>query len=104
MNEPKFTPGPWSIHVQESTGELLVTAQNYPLAICNVNDYGGMPASDNARLIAAAPDLLEALRGAMRISDLWLPEQCEPEHEDKLKALHAMKLCFETAIAKALGE
>ena len=45
----KHTPGPWNIHYSK---EIVSENGEY---IC------GLPWSTNARLIAAAPDLLEAL-------------------------------------------
>lgn len=61
-NTAKHTPGPWFAH-----GRYIGT-QNHKSAIAECRDINGnwsndAPASDNARLIAAAPELLEALRG-----------------------------------------
>ncbi|MBK8225401.1 MAG: hypothetical protein IPK73_30675 [Candidatus Obscuribacter sp.] len=58
-NTTKHTPGPWSAHAQEiigNTGELIATIE-----LTDGMDPGESYA--NARLIAAAPELLEALEG-----------------------------------------
>lgn len=76
MSEPtKHTPGPWEATCprgknwfirQSETGEYIFES----------NQYGSMREAD-ARLIAAAPDLLDALKeylawGAMTASDRYL--------------------------------
>lgn len=58
----KHTPGPWFAH-----GRYIGT-ENHKSFIGECRDMNGnwsndAPASSNARLIAAAPELLEALRG-----------------------------------------
>ena len=54
----------------------------------------------NARLIAAAPDMLGAIQGALRIADLWMPgPDCDPE---EAKALCLMKKQFEEVVRKAM--
>ena len=60
----KYTPGPWSVHC----GDLVVSHSGRAIADCEATPYGDRPAppnsedAANARLIAAAPDLLEALK------------------------------------------
>ncbi len=57
---------------------------------------------ENAPMIAAAPDMLRALKCAMKISDLWLPgPDCDPEEATALQMMAAM---FEEAIQKATGQ
>lgn len=63
-------------------------------------------AKADANLIAAAPDLLAACQGAMRIVSLWngreVPE--DHEHAEEMKALYLMQEAFIEAIAKAEGK
>ena len=95
----KHTPGPWLI--AESvvsrhavTNMRRIRSKNEGLehgAVCDV--YGiqdGSEASANARLIAAAPDLLEALQGIVSADDA---------HELTQKHIESAR----AAIAKATG-
>ncbi|CAN0620485.1 conserved protein of unknown function [Burkholderia multivorans] len=61
MAEVKHTPGPWA--VPESHGKARVWARHeFLVADCNVSDHlRTVEKKANARLIAAAPDLLDAL-------------------------------------------
>ena len=68
--QPRHTPGPWKW--DESWGAVMVDHTDRAKLICPMwtgCDRRGMPAEvaaedeANARLIAAAPDLLAALRG-----------------------------------------
>jgi hypothetical protein len=59
----KHTPGPWQCHDGISVYQHRVSTHRLSPAICDVFRSG------DARLIAAAPDLLEALRGVVALSD-----------------------------------
>jgi len=62
----KHTPGPWKIQNGKGEYEKVVTAENY--IICRVYADSKDPGKwdyANARLIAAAPELLEALLSAL---------------------------------------
>ena len=95
MSESKHTPGPWSYlprHIAESEPEVRAPAGW--LICCTAGD-------EDARLIAAAPELLEALKAMV--------------HEGRgasialagfgftTKDLNAAAACALTAIAKAEG-
>jgi hypothetical protein len=92
MTKTKHTPGPWKISKDGTAGmsheiraEFVTVARTYSSAKeCN----------DNARLIAAAPELLQALK--------WTIGALESECGDKLhcSALYQDALA---AIAKAEG-
>lgn len=88
----KHTPGPWRYdrcNSSPTTGEHMI-AGGKPGYLAEVRDCGSGDVSANARLIAAAPDLLEACKAvdeATRGGD----------YEAAFKAVRA-------AIAKATGE
>lgn len=84
----KRTPGPWHV---EFTRFSDVKAENGAIvAKCN-KLTGLVNLQANARLIAAAPDLLEALRAAVRQND-----------NDMLMTGEELRAC-RAAIAKAEG-
>ncbi len=54
------------------------------------------------KLHNAAPELLEAIQKAIKISSLWtFGKDVTIEHEDEAKALHSMHLEFDRVIKKA---
>ena len=63
----KFTPGPWFHHgpsgSEHTAGGFIKSSddRNSSPLICSIYGTGGQPHKANANLIAAAPDLLEAL-------------------------------------------
>lgn len=60
------TPAPWRI---EGTNNGLFIAGAKPGYLAEVRDCGSGDVADNARLIAAAPDLLSALQGVQAAWD-----------------------------------
>jgi hypothetical protein len=52
----KYTPGPW-----KTFGNYIIGYPESNIAIALVLENVGQPSKENAKLIAAAPDLLEAL-------------------------------------------
>ena len=65
---PKHTPGPWKIARGE--GLLVWSARGLCIADCsNPVAFGPAEKEANARLIAAAPDLLERLHWAVTTAD-----------------------------------
>ena len=81
----QHTPGPWRVERQNpspTTGEWMI-AGTKPGYLAEVRDCGSMDVQANARLIAAAPDLLAALQalvaeldgpGKPDSSDSYAPE------------------------------
>lgn len=55
------TPGPWTIK-DVSYGQDIMAG---PIEVAHVRRAGGAPHHGNSRLVAAAPDLLEALQMAL---------------------------------------
>lgn len=63
MSKAQHTPGPWRVDRQNpspTTGEWMIAGQK-PGYLAEVRDCGSGDVDANARLIAAAPELLEAL-------------------------------------------
>ena len=92
MNISKHTPGPWLIDRNNKTNIFCIGP-------CIAEEDGGIPWLDvseaDARLIAAAPDLLDALI------------DCVAVMESELKGLAVIQpeLAYaKSAIAKATGE
>ena len=63
----KHTPGPWAI-LSESRG-AIVTARDGCYDVAIVRDIGNEDNKANARLIAAAPELLQALADLLEAAD-----------------------------------
>ena len=60
--EGKHTPGPWSVEADKARNNLVVSSDTTGDVVCEVvSEPGSDPVAEaNARLIAAAPELLEA--------------------------------------------
>ena len=109
MSESKHTPGPWRIIIDDDgnplSGRLMVAAA--PELDCAIVHWDGFAQEfwesargkkemhANARLIAAAPDLLEALERCLNFI-----ENTESEMGDTLECGDKAR----AAIAKAKGE
>ena len=97
-----FTPGPWVVvgNLTKYVEARLVGGLIQEVAACGptMADEGyGQQQEANARLIAAAPDLLEALQD---VDALWMHHSIA--HGDgKISPLHEKVIA---AIAKATGE
>lgn len=106
--EHKHTPGPWRVgrHFTDDEGyrEIAIEAtvrgiECVPASVVlQFANYGGMQEA-NARLIAAAPELLEALKGLDEAYCRAGAELTKEErHEDRLRLIAAR-----AAISKATG-
>ena len=102
----QHTPGPWQkfadTYWDKGKGERLpdgfsVKAEDGAIDVASI-----IESEDNARLIAAAPELLETLESLIAyLRDLWPDEplfSAEPDEQAKIIA------DAEAAIAKAKGE
>ena len=56
MSKPKFTPGPWQVHHENKVCRVIRDEQLEIIGWCDVNNEA------NANLMAAAPDMYEALK------------------------------------------
>ena len=100
MSEAKHTPGPWRVEVDtgpEAAWERkwpTIHAEKYEVVGCEglYGDYETDMA--NARLIAAAPDLLDALKALTHSLDVE-----DLVHDDQRSSFAAAR----AAIAKATG-
>jgi len=61
MSEKKHTPGPWTLN----SANQVVKHGDQSIIIANPY-HGSMPTEANARLIAAAPELLEAAEAVIK--------------------------------------
>lgn len=88
-----YTKGPWKVTDHNRNGDAYIGADGRPhFAIVEGSPFGFDETEANARLIATAPDLLEACKAMVTDFDLG---------ESSIKT--SLKL-METAIAKAEGE
>mgnify|MGYP007032345381 CR=1 FL=1 len=66
MSKPKFTPGPW--HVEDNG--LCVCDSNRVVLFLSDRPYGGETDRVDTNLIAAAPDMYDALKSVCIICQL----------------------------------
>ena len=93
MSESKHTPGPWRVGVTSDAGEVDVIAEGGWFVAVACDSAGDGDTEANANLIAAAPDMLEALEKLVSRID----ETRGPTADTALAAARA-------AIKKARGE
>ena len=92
MTQSKHTPGPWEVQ-----GSTYITVNSLILAHCKQMGHVALEEAEaNSRLIAAAPDLLEALKVAIDIRK-------NPEGVS-FEAVKAFIERAEAVIAKAEGD
>ncbi len=100
MEKFKGTPGPWSVNVigqhwnNKSLTHIEVTFGEDGECICDT-----VYSADDAQLIAAAPDLLEALQEMVEI----VKKNSYPQ-PDKPSSNYARAEAAQAVIAKALGK
>jgi hypothetical protein len=117
----KHTPGPWRSIIDDTGGQwsgwpLCITAENEDDKTV-VRTGGQWPyewdaatsqreAVANARLIASAPDLLEALIASLSLDPLRMElEDClDDEREALVAELQQIEAQISAAIARATGE
>lgn len=69
MSGPEHTPGPWSASEDKHSGHYDVSSVKEVIAqVLYVNNEAGGRGLADARLIAAAPELLEALDFMVNVS------------------------------------
>lgn len=104
----KHTPGPWEFLGDADDFECRVrqksSVKKGPGFISEITICENIGNTQNARLIAAAPDLLEAIEALERIKDIWLPDVAEDQHQEEMIVLHKARTIMLAAIAKAKGK
>lgn len=86
MTKAKHTPGPWNV-AKTTFGQTIIDAPSIGEIVCRVEEWSEKQDEANARLIAAAPELLDALK--------LVVQRCGPNSTDGAIA--------RAAIAKAEG-
>lgn len=85
MSTTKHTPGPWQVVAAMNRGMAICTPVNVYDAtderVASVSDYATDEALANARLMADAPALLDALAEVIRYDDLTHPCDHAPDPE-----------------------
>ena len=97
----KFTPGPWRYCPQNgspTTGQHMISGSK-PGYLAEIRDCGTGDVVANAQLIAAAPDLFEALHTALPFVEDALEDEFYKEHHVR-KAINEIM----AAINKARGK
>lgn len=101
MSGVKHTPGPWLTQWEHGGDESIWSRDGgmHMIATCHAEDDRVIPAQANARLIAAAPDLLAVAKLALKtILDEAAARDFDPPADPVLVAE------LEAAIARARGE
>ena len=104
----KHTPGPWLIGKRSSGGYSLINADGWEslARVVTVMEDDNRPCAEgvaNARLIAAAPDLLEALKELSRSFIGTYSDDQRSDDEINNHREHWERMA-RAAIAKATGE
>ncbi len=114
MTEYKYTPGPWTVNEVpiQSSGGSNKCFKILPIRACIYDDWKprerGVEYEENkanAKLIAAAPDMLEYLKLIKSANGLWgTPHDLKDVPEDQrgeLEALIAMENGLDSIIKRA---
>jgi len=98
----EHTPGPWRYTLDARGRHLVVPENKWGHALAQVFvrrlDPCIYPVQQNARLIAAAPELLEALE------ELWTCVELQDEFSDPISDRYVVGHMVQDVIAKTRGE
>lgn len=106
MNENKHTPGPWNAK-EDSERFISIQSSGVPIAeICLPVLVSTEEINANARLIAAAPELLEALELMLKPAIKCLEANGVTKTNNGVTLTYSVKQIenYRAAIAKARGE
>ena len=101
MKKPKFTEGPWeAVELNKVEALIVQPCDKSKQPICLVDRVPN--AWDNGRLLAASPDLYEAVRKAIQLASIandW--NLYEVEIDGEMVETHDLRSEFEAAFKKA---
>lgn len=102
MMQTKHTPGPWFLINDACVGGPVESGWEQAgcgIAHCGMRARTSEEAAANARLIAAAPEMYEALKALLACPDI-----SDVAGEDKDPETHAAESIARAALSKARGE
>lgn len=106
-NEHKHTPGPWIAYgAKQRNGDRIISTEGGQdvayAADFNRYDYDET-VNANARLIAAAPELLGAASNALAMLNMQAMRYANlPKEDGRVVEIEAMRVPLRAAIAKAM--
>jgi hypothetical protein len=97
----KFTPGPWRLEGPDGFGDynVLESASDPVVAAVISNVRLASEVNANARLIASAPELLEALKRVVVLAELVTIRQIIQAGDDAIKAAGLNPWCINEGLA-----
>lgn len=102
MTNTQHTPGPWTALGRDGYNSIIIRAEHashWPALVPEFNEIARDPEQEaNARLIAAAPDLIDALRDIVARIDCYDAGRCPPSLAERCREIAL------AAIAKAEGK
>ena len=95
------TPGPWHVEDAPDSGLIFIRSHPAEVSLANIRKGQDHPNDANARLIAAAPELLEALQSILFQAGCREARDLGNLNYDRL---HAVEAQARAAIARATGQ
>jgi len=95
------TPGPWHVEDAPDSGLIFIRSHPAEVSLANIRKGQDRPNEANARLIAAAPELLEALQSILFQAGCREARDLGNLNYDRL---HAVEAQARAAIARATGQ
>jgi hypothetical protein len=89
MSEAKHTPGPWSVGHPDDNGQPVVTSAYFEIATCWHHCVASVEkqAHANARLMAAAPDMLSVVKAFVAQYPVGLNPFLDEAYREALAAI-----------------
>lgn len=106
-SEPTHTPGPWGVQLLDPTNPAGWWEVTPEIAMVNATENRAKQGESNARLMAAAPDLLAALKELADFGEAYMKYHTEKfypgDHLPPPTGLWPFIRAARSAIAKAEG-